>query len=76
MMAGLGAANAREERLGVVRIDIAVEVVGFLMIDPNPNGIQIDRVVALDMRTKSNIHFCGYWQRSHLILKRIRYLCF
>jgi len=29
MMAGLGAANAREERLGVVRIDIAVEVVGF-----------------------------------------------
>jgi len=37
------------------------------MIDPDPSGIQVDRVVALEMRNKSNVHFCGYWQRSHLI---------
>jgi ISXO2-like transposase domain len=28
------------------------------------NGAQVDRVVALAMRNKSSVDFCGYWQRS------------
>jgi transposase-like protein len=28
------------------------------------NGSQVDRVVALVMKTKPSIDFCGYWQRS------------
>jgi transposase-like protein len=30
----------------------------------DPNGIQVDRVVALAMRNKPSVDFCGYWQRS------------
>jgi hypothetical protein len=30
-----------------------------------PNGIQVDRVVALAMRNKPSVDFCGYWQRGH-----------
>jgi hypothetical protein len=29
-----------------------------------PNGAQVDRVVALAMRNKPSVDFCGYWQRS------------
>src|SRR6202047_4339781 len=29
-----------------------------------PNGVQVDRVVALAMRNKPSVDFCGYWQRS------------
>jgi transposase-like protein len=29
-----------------------------------PNGFQVDRVVALAMRNKPSVDFCGYWQRS------------
>jgi transposase-like protein len=29
-----------------------------------PNGSQVDRVVALAMRNKPSVDFCGYWQRS------------
>jgi transposase-like protein len=32
----------------------------------DPNGSQVDRVVALAMRSKPSVDFCGYWQRSHL----------
>src|SRR5712671_931898 len=31
----------------------------------DPNGSQVDRVVALAMRNKPSVDFCGYWQRSH-----------
>src|SRR5947209_19481671 len=30
----------------------------------DPNGAQVDRVVALAMRNKPSVDFCGYWQRS------------
>src|SRR3984893_5405680 len=30
-----------------------------------PNGRQVDRVVALAMRNKPSVDFCGYWQRGH-----------
>jgi hypothetical protein len=30
------------------------------------NGSQVDRVVALAMRNKPSVDFCGYWQRSWL----------
>jgi hypothetical protein len=30
----------------------------------DPNGFQVDRVVALTMRNKPSVDFCGYWQRS------------
>jgi hypothetical protein len=30
----------------------------------DPNGSQVDRVVALVMRNKPSVDFCGYWQRS------------
>jgi transposase-like protein len=30
-----------------------------------PNGGQVDRVVALAMRNKPSVDFCGYWQRAH-----------
>jgi hypothetical protein len=29
-----------------------------------PNGAQVDRVVALAMRSKPSVDFCGYWQRA------------
>jgi len=32
----------------------------------DPNGSQVDRVVALAMRNKPSVDFCGYWQRSRL----------
>jgi transposase-like protein len=32
----------------------------------DPNGFQVDRVVALAMRNKPSVDFCGYWQRSSL----------
>ena len=34
MMANLCPAHAAEKRLGVVRVDIAVEAIGFLVINP------------------------------------------
>ena len=30
----------------------------------DPNGAQVDRVVALAMRNKPSVDFCGYWQRN------------
>jgi hypothetical protein len=30
----------------------------------DPNGVQVDRVIALAMRNKPSVDFCGYWQRS------------
>jgi transposase-like protein len=30
----------------------------------DPNGFQVDLVVALAMRNKPSVDFCGYWQRS------------
>jgi transposase-like protein len=30
----------------------------------DPNGIQVDRVVALAMRNRPSVDFCGYWQRA------------
>jgi transposase-like protein len=30
----------------------------------DPNGFQVDRVVALAMRNRPSVDFCGYWQRS------------
>ena len=30
----------------------------------DPNGSQVDRVVALAMRNKPSVDFCGYWQRG------------
>jgi hypothetical protein len=29
-----------------------------------PNGFQVDRVVALAMRNKPSVDSCGYWQRA------------
>jgi hypothetical protein len=29
-----------------------------------PNGAQVDRIVALAMRNKPSVDFCGYWQRN------------
>ena len=29
-----------------------------------PNGSQVDRIVALAMASKPSVDFCGYWQRS------------
>jgi hypothetical protein len=29
----------------------------------DPNGVQVDRVVALAMRSKPSVDFCGYCQR-------------
>src|SRR6266550_1721458 len=34
----------------------------------DPNGVQVDRVVALAMRSKPSVDFCGYWQRAILTL--------
>jgi transposase-like protein len=31
-----------------------------------PNGAQVDRVVALAMSSKPSVDFCGYWQRKRL----------
>jgi transposase-like protein len=33
----------------------------------DPNGVQVDRVVALAMRNKPSVDFCGYWQRTAAI---------
>src|ERR1700737_1609552 len=33
----------------------------------DPNGNQVDRVVALAMRNKPSVDFCGYWQRNLLV---------
>ena len=30
----------------------------------DPNGVQVDRVIALAMRNKPSVDFCGYWQRA------------
>ncbi len=30
-----------------------------------PNGSQVDRLVALAMHNKPSVDFCGYWQRSN-----------
>jgi hypothetical protein len=30
----------------------------------DPNGTQVDRIVALAMGNKPSVDFCGYWQRS------------
>jgi hypothetical protein len=32
----------------------------------DPNGVQVDLVVALAMRNKPSGDFCGYWQRSRI----------
>jgi hypothetical protein len=32
----------------------------------DPNGVQVDRVVALVMRNKPSVDFCGYWHRERL----------
>jgi transposase-like protein len=29
------------------------------------NGAQVDRIIALSMRHKPSVDFCGYWQRHH-----------
>jgi ISXO2-like transposase domain len=29
-----------------------------------PNGFQVDRLVALAMAARPSVDFCGYWQRS------------
>jgi transposase-like protein len=31
-----------------------------------PNGAQVDRIVALAMRNKPSVDFCGYWQRGRV----------
>jgi transposase-like protein len=31
----------------------------------DPNGFQADRVIALAMRNRPSVGFCGYWQRSY-----------
>jgi ISXO2-like transposase domain len=31
-----------------------------------PNGSQVDRIVALAMRNKPSVDFCGYWQRGRM----------
>jgi transposase-like protein len=31
-----------------------------------PNGGQVDRIVALAMRNKPSVDFCGYWQRRNI----------
>ena len=31
------------------------------------NGAQVDRVVALVMRNKPSVDFCGYWPRAHIV---------
>jgi ISXO2 transposase-like protein len=31
-----------------------------------PNGTQVDRIVALAMRHKPSVDFCGYWQRNRI----------
>jgi len=33
----------------------------------DPNGSQVDRVVALAMRNKPSVDFCGYWQRGRAV---------
>jgi transposase-like protein len=33
-----------------------------------PNGFQIDRIVALAMHNKPSVDFCGYWQRNQVSL--------
>jgi hypothetical protein len=32
----------------------------------DPNGSQVDRIVALAMRNKPSVDFCGYWQRTKI----------
>ena len=32
----------------------------------DPNGEQVDRVVALVMKNKPSVDFCGYWQRGRI----------
>lgn len=32
-----------------------------------PNGSQVDRIVALAMHNKPSVDFCGYWQRSRAV---------
>jgi transposase-like protein len=34
----------------------------------DPNGFQVDRVVALVMKNKPSVDFCGYWQRAQTTL--------
>jgi hypothetical protein len=43
MMADFAAPHAREERFGVVRIDLARQVICFLMVDPvqRVSGVQL-----------------------------------
>jgi transposase-like protein len=33
----------------------------------DPNGSQVDRIIALAMHNRPSVDFCGYWQRSRLI---------
>ena len=33
----------------------------------DPNGNQVDRIVALAMRNKPSVDFCGYWQRQRVV---------
>jgi transposase-like protein len=33
----------------------------------DPNGTQVHRVVALAMRNKPSVDFCGYWQRAQVV---------
>jgi hypothetical protein len=39
-----------------------------------PNGAQVDRVVALAMRNKPSVDFCGYWQRHQTIAQPIIFI--
>jgi len=32
-----------------------------------PNGSQVDRIVALAMHNRPSVDFCGYWQRSRAV---------
>jgi hypothetical protein len=33
----------------------------------DPNGAQVDRIIALAMRNKPSVDFCGYWQRGRAV---------
>jgi hypothetical protein len=33
----------------------------------DPNGFQVDRLLAPTMKNKPSVDFCGYWQRSPII---------
>jgi hypothetical protein len=60
-------ASLAQRRAGPYLIRFAQEAAWREDHRKEPNGFQVDRVVAIVMKNKPSVDYCGYWQRSRAV---------